>query len=308
MEEVAVRFDPDLLGPVAEWGNRAANAFSSAARAFQDVPEALKPGIVRLSELSNDLEKARFAVAELATALSKEIGVAAGRFAQELGEASHSTRELGSTVAALQPAADASRKALEELGRQTLQEVKQIADWNTTLQLILGELGNVDRTLRELAGAGAQDITAPLNRLVEALASASAKTCGSAEKVESLRGEFAGLTAANKELGVHLEADVARPLIAHRESLERVREELATASKQIAQVGEQLTSAYPKGDDRDERANRLTEEVSGLRREMVEANAQAKTLIGKIESLATNAQEPSLIGKLFGSGTEAQGK
>lgn len=303
MEEVAHRFDPDLLGTVAEWSNRAANAFSVATRAFQAVPTSVEPGIQKLNDLSKDLEGARAAVAGLCGALGASAGAAAHDFAKEMGQAGQAVRGLGATVAALQPTVDASREALGKLGAQSLQEVKRIDEVNVTLARIAAELNKVEAALKLLAGAEAKEMSAPVNKLVEALQMAAEKAATSANKMEILTSGLNGVVTASEALGIKLGDELGKPLNDHGDAMNRVHEQLLMATTQMGHVATKLDGARAQAPGNDGFDKELLRQIAGLQDEMRETNTQIRTLVGRIDGAAESEHKRTLMEKLFGRGT-----
>lgn len=307
MEEVALRFDPDLIGPVADWSNRAANAFSTATRAFEAVPASVETGIHRLNDLSNNLERVKTAVADLATALTTNVGSAASDFAKELGQAGLSARALGVTIAALQPATDSSRSALEKLGVQTLEEVKRFGEINLSLGRIAMELGKVEEAMKKLAVEDAKDMSAPVNRLVNALEVAADRATTTADQMEAVKGELKGVSSASQELGNRLGTELGKPLGAHADTLQRVHQQLATTAQQIERVAQQMEGATPNGSAGDGFDGKLVSELSDLRKAMGETNTQLKVLISRIDGGGVADHKPGVFGRLFGGGSSGSG-
>lgn len=300
MEEVAQRFDPDLLGPVAEWSNRAANALSGATRAFEVIPQAMAPGTRSLQELSSGLEGVRSSVTDLGAALAGQLAGASHELARDLGQAGSAARSLGSAVTALQPATEAGRVALEKLGSQALQEVSRLGEVTQALGRIATELAKTEESLRKMDGSAALDVTAPLNRLVQALAAAADKAGTSSDRLGQLRCDIQGVTVASQELGSLLGSEVAKPLATHEMALGRVHDQLAEAARQIERVAQLMEKPAPKDAGGD---GKLVTELGELRRAMAETNAQLQSLIGRIDGNAAAEVRAGLWNKLFGGST-----
>ena len=303
MEEVALRFDPDLIGPVADWSNRAANAFSSATRAFEVVPASVETGIHRLNELSSNLERVKTAVADLATALTTNVGSAASDFAKELGQAGLSARALGVTIATLQPATDAGRSALEKLGVQTLEEIKRFEAINLSLGRIAMELGKVEVAMKKLAVEDTKDMSAPVNRLVHALEAAADRATTTADQMEDVKKELKGVSSASQELGNRLGTELGKPLGAHADTLQRVHQQLATTAQQIERVAQQMEGATPNRSAGDGFDGKLVSELSDLRKAMGESNTQLKALISRIDGEGVADHKPRVSLRLSGGGS-----
>lgn len=300
MEEVAQRFDPDLLGPVAEWSNRAANALSGATRALEIIPDAMAPGTQSLQEFSSGLQRVKSSMTDLSATLTGQLAAASQELACNLGQASGAARNLGTTVTALQPASEAGRVGLENLGSQALQEVSRLGEVNQALGRIAIELTKVDQSLRQLDGNTALDLTAPLNRLVQALAAAADNVENSSDRLGQLRGDIQGFTIASDELVSRLSNEVAKPLATHEIALVRVQDQLADAARQIERVAQLMgkpSSEKARVDDR------LVTELGELRVSMAETNVQLQLLIGRIDGNATTEPRTGIWNKLFGGNT-----
>ncbi|MCW5558264.1 MAG: hypothetical protein KIT22_10595 [Verrucomicrobiae bacterium] len=300
MEEVARRFDPDLLGSVAEWSNRAANAFSGATRAFEAVPGAAAPGISSLHELSGDLARVKLGMAELATVLTNHLGAATQELGQELNQAGDAARHLGASVATLPLAADAGRAALEKLGTQALQEVSRLSDVNQALGRIATELAKVEAAMRQLGDGAAADVTAPLNRLVQALAAAADRAETSSGQLERLQGDIRDVTVASQALGDRLGKEMATPLATHETALVRMHAQVAEAGRQFERVAQQLEQASIRETIEDDR---LATELGDLCRAMGETNRQLQTLIVRIDGNTAEETKGGIFNRLFGGGT-----
>lgn len=279
MEEVTLRFDPDLLRPVAEWSNRAANAFSEATRAFESVPKATAPSVQGLRELNDDLSRVKSALSGLTNLLTGDLGAASVGLGRELGQAGNAARMLGTAVNALQPAAEAGRIALETLGTQALKEVDRLGHVNLALGQIANELIKVEDALKHLASDAPADIAAPINQLVQALATASAQTVSCSSRMDALSGNLQGAALASNELGIRLAGDFGVPIVAHGVALGRVDDQLQGATRQIERLAQTLDSSIPR---QAESARHITSELVSLRHEMGETNRQLQLLIGKI--------------------------
>lgn len=302
MEELAHRFDPDLLSPVAEWGNRAANAFSAATRAFESVPTATEQGIRRINELGSTLEHVQIAATNLSSSLSANLEAASKNLVREFGQAGDAARSLSAIVSALEPATEASRGALEHLGKQAIAEVKHLEEFNQGLARTTSELGNVAQTLNGFAGEAAKDVTAPINQLVKALATAAEKTTASTERVEQLCGDLKGATIASNNLGNRLEREVAKPLSAHETALAKLHQQLESTARLIESLSKQIELVAQSNANSSGSESALATELTQLRKVVGENTQQLQMLAGRIDSSATGDNKSGLWNRIFGGG------
>ncbi len=296
MEEVARRFDPDLLGPVAEWSNRAANAFSGATRAFEAIPGTTASSMRSLQELSDDLVRMKLAANDLTNSLTNHLGTATQNLGHELEQVSQATQTLGTSVAKLTPAAESGRTSLEKLGAQALQEVSNLGSVNQTLVQVGSELTKVEAAMRQLGGDGTVDISAPLRSLVEALSTAADRADSSSVHMERLQGDLRMVSAASQALGERLGSSVADPLIAHENALSRIHQQFEKLLLDINQISRHLVQAQ---EVESSGRSKLTVEVETLRRSMEETNRQLQPLIvpsGKALAESSSGLTVSRIG------------
>jgi hypothetical protein len=299
MEEVGRRFDPDLLGPVAEWSNRAANALSGATRAFESIPGATAPGVRSLQELGGDLARVKVAVTELTNALTNELGTASQSLGRDLGQVGQAARTLGVSVATLTPATESGRVGLEKLGAQALQEVSRLNSVNQNLAQVAAELSKVEAVMRQLGGAGAADIAAPINRLVKALAMAADRVDTSSGHMEQLQSDLRVVSSASQTLGERLGSSVAGPLATHEGALSRMHQELEELVRQVGPVLRQMTQAQAFEADAE---GRLSHEVESLRKSLEETNRQLQMLLVRTDVPRVEPAGSGMLSQLAGAG------
>ena len=303
MEEVARRFDPDLLGPVAEWSNRAANALSGATRAFESIPGATAPGVRSLQELGGDLARVKYAVSELSNALTTQLGTATQTLGRDLGEVGNAARILGSSVATLVPATESSRAGLERLGAQALQEVDRLAAVNQTLVQIAAELNGVEAAMRQLGGNGVADVAAPLNSLVKALALAADKADASSGHFERLQGDLRMVSEASLTLGKQLGSSVAVPLTAHEGTLNLVHQQLEEMVRQLGPISHQLIQAQTEETVGE---SKLIKQAEALRISMDETNRQLHSLLVRVSAPIAESSEGDTLRRLPDAGPKSR--
>jgi len=278
----------ELLGPVAEWSNRAANALSGATRAFESIPGATAPGVRSLQELGGDLARVKYAVSELSNALTTQLGTATQTLGRDLGEVGNAARILGSSVATLVPATESSRAGLERLGAQALQEVDRLAAVNQTLVQIAAELNRVEAAMRQLGGNGVADVAAPLNSLVRALALAADKADASSGHFERLQGDLRMVSEASLTLGKQLGSSVAVPLTAHEGTLNLVHQQLEEMVRQLGPISHQLIQAQTEETVGE---SKLIKQAEALRNSMDETNRQLHSLLVRVSAPIAESSE-----------------
>jgi uncharacterized protein YbjQ (UPF0145 family) len=182
-----------------------------------------------------------------------------------------------------------------------MQETNRLEQVNQSLARIAAELGEVEVALRQLDSEAAKDVTAPINRLVQALAAAAEKTVTSSERVEQLRGDIQGMTVASQELGNRLGQNVASPIAAHQVALTKMHDQLAGAVRQMESAAQQMeSSAQIKiGND-----TKLLAELGELRQTMGETNTQLQALISRIDAESAGEHKSGLWNRLFGGGAD----
>jgi hypothetical protein len=161
--------------------------------------------------------------------------------------------------------------------------------------------------MKKLAVEEAKDMSAPVNRLVQALEAAADKATVSSDRMDVLKGELEGVSNASQELGKRLGTEVGQPLTAHGETLKRVHEQLLPMAEQIKGVAKLMEGAKAKGAGGDGIDGKLLGELSDLRKAMGETNAQLKTLIGRIDGAVVAEHKHGILGRLFGGGSPGAG-
>lgn len=242
MEEVARRFDPDLLGPVAEWSNRAANALSGATKAFESIPSATVPGLNSLRELAGDFSRVKIAITELTNTLTVQLGNATKTLGRDLDDVGKVARNLSASVADLAPATESSRASLEKLGAQALQEVGSLVSVNQALVQISSELNKVEIAMRQLSPSGAPDVGVPINRLVQAILMASDKADQSLNQMDGLQSNLRLVSAASQTLGERLECSVSMPLKAHEIAINRTYQQFQDILRELGNITEKFNA------------------------------------------------------------------
>ena len=240
LDEVVRRFDPDLLIPVADWSNRAANAFSLATSHMEALPASVLNGIKQLEALNKNLEQVKSAAADLAGVLTAGTAQAASVLTTELGQATRAASGFGITVASLKPAGDSAREAIEKLGNQVAKSETQFSEVGTNLHSTALELGKVERTLKKLLELHAVDPSLPLNRLVDALEASAKNSSISTERIESIKGELRATANAGQEVAKQIETHIGLPLSENHQTLLQVQGQMARVAEQMERVAKLL--------------------------------------------------------------------
>ncbi len=303
LDEVVRHFDPGLLVPVAEWSNRAAGAFSAAAKTLESVPEAVEGSRRSLSAVNADLEMVKRAAGELARVLTAETGHAAGVLAGELGRAGNVAGALGGAIGALQPASEGARVALERLGSQAGMGVTQFDQIRNSLDQVAVELGKVEGVLKAITDVNASDVKAPINRLVQALDTSATRTTTATERLETLNAELQGVRAASQDLLRAFGPEVAKPLTEHQWAVEGVGQQVARAEEQLRGVAKQLEVVVTSRKPQVELTAQLVARMAELQSELKETNTQIKALVKRMEGVPGSDGRTGLFGfRWFGRG------
>lgn len=279
MEDVARRFDPDLLGPVAEWSNRAANSLSSVSRAFDAVPVAVAPCLQKFSDLAGELERLSSAVTELYSDTIVRLDAAMVGLTNNVISTDESLQRLNLLVVGLQSATQSGQAGLERLGAQAIEEVGNLDKVNISLKAIAKDLINVEDVLRQLGNMSKADPNPPLAQLVLAIDTAVSIAKDSSSQLEDLMESIQGVVASSQKLGERFGTELSKS-IAKQESLQALTQERISAisSKLIASINELSTSHVTEKNKQD---SHFAIETIALRKTIEQVGSQIKMLIEK---------------------------
>ena len=303
LNDIVQQFDPELLAPLAEWSNRAAGAFSAATNSLAAVPTSVENGMRSLTGLSEELERAKLAAGQLAGMLTVGTTPAANVFTTELGQATQAAVKLGVSVTALQPAGDAARDALQNLGAQAGTGAAKFGEIGDSLHRTALELGKVERALKKLVDLHATDPEMPMTRLVQALESSAANTAASTARFETVQSDLKSVASANHELAQRMESQITAPLVQHQQALDRVQQQLIRSGEQIEQTTKQLEIAAAANRPDPAAAAQLLTRLGELRSEMSQTNAQIKTLVARLDAAALPDGKPGFFSRFVAGGS-----
>lgn len=162
LDEVISHFDPALLVPVAEWSNRAADAFSAATSTFEKVPLSIEEGIRGVRELGKDLAETKAAAATLAGVLSAGTAEAAKALAAEFGQTTTAAGKVAISLTSLEPTSRGAADALQTLGKQANAGGNKFGESAASLQSAASELTRTQAALKKLVDLHEKDTEAPL--------------------------------------------------------------------------------------------------------------------------------------------------
>jgi hypothetical protein len=300
LDEVVRRFDPDLLIPMADWSNRAANTFSLVTSHLEALPASVQNGIQHLEALTSNLEQVKTAAAELAGVLTAGTAQAANVLTAELGQATHAAAGFSHSVAAFTPVGDSTRDAIEKLGNQVSKGESQFSQVGANLHTTALELGKVERVLKKFMELHNVDTTLPLNRLVEVLESSVKTSSISNERFESVKAGLNALTIAGQEVSKRIETHVGLPLSDNHQVLTQVQGQIARAAEQMERMSKLLEDnkqvTQPQSDDSKQLHSRLTD----LHKEMGQTNQHFQTLLQRLDGEHTVEQRSGFMGLFKG--------
>ena len=300
LDEVVRRFDPELLNPVAEWSNRAAGAFSIAASHLEALPASFLKGIQQLDALNTNLESVKTSAAELAGVLTAGTAQAANVLTTELGHATLAANGFGLSVAALKPAGESARDAIEKLGTQATKGELQFIEVGTSLHTTALELGKLERVLKKLIDLHTVDTSLPMNRLVEALESSAKSSTISTERIGTIKEGLDAVTTAGQEVAQRMQTHFGLPLAEHHRALTEVREQIARASEHLERAANQNDAVAKAGKSEATDTVKLITKLGELHGEMIHNNAHFKTLLSRLDGNHEPGQKTGFFGGLWG--------
>jgi chromosome segregation ATPase len=170
--------------------------------------------------------------------------------------------------------------------------VAQFDQIRKSLDQVAAELGKVEGVLKAITDVNTTDVKAPVNRLVQALDTATARTTTAAERMETLNGELEGVRAASRDLTKALGPEVAKPLAEHQKAVEGVRQQVSRTEEQLGGVARQLEIAVASSKPQAELTAQLIARMGELQSELKETNAQIKALVKRVEGAPVGDGKP----------------
>jgi chromosome segregation ATPase len=302
LQDVIGSFDPETLTPVADWSARASGAFSTATTAMATLPTAVENCVRGLVCLGDDLQRTRTAAAELAGILTAGTAQAANVLTAEFSQASQAAGKLGAQVSGLQPAGEGARAALQNLECQATAGAAKLSEVASSLHSTDQELAKMGRTLKRLLELHSDQPELPLNRLITALDANTTGAANSATKLETIQGELAAVATASQEVVQRMERHIEKPLMEHRETLDRTHQTMAAVANQFEGAKAQLETTATELKPDPAASEKLVAGLDSLRQEMGETNRQIQTLVKRLDAAAAPDGGPGFFRRFMGGG------
>lgn len=302
LNDIVQSFDPALLTPLAEWSNRAAGAFSTAASALVGVPASVENGVRSLTALTLELERAKLATEQFGGVLASGSTPAVNSFGSEIGHASQAAIKMCASVTGFQVAGEAGRESLQRLGDQVDNGTARFGEVGNSLHSTVLELAKVERALKKMVELHANDPDLPMTRMVEALKSSATITADLTTCFHAMQDNLQAVANANKQLAGCLESKVWAPMLQHQQTLDRVQQQLVRSGDQIERIANQFEGSSTAGGF-DLVVEKLLTSLGDLRAEMSLTNAQMTTLVSRLDGAAGSDGKTGFFRRFVGGGT-----